>query len=128
MKEITVVAKDRIGLLADISELLAKNGIKMESVAVETSKRTAVIRILSKHPEKAKAFLERDGFKVIDSDVLVVRVSEKPGELAQMARALADAQINIENVFLLNKEGSESLMALRIDKYEHAKKVLKKYL
>ena len=79
MREITVVAKDRIGLLADISELLSKNGVNIESVAVETSKRTAVIRVVIRQYEKAKAVLEKGGFKVVDVDVLVVRISEKPG-------------------------------------------------
>ena len=128
MKEITVVAKDRIGLLADISEMLEKNGVHMESVSVEASNRTAIIRIVTKQYEAAKRILEKQDFKVMDVDILVVKLTENGGELAKLSRALADAKISIENVLMLNKEGNETLFALKISNYEGAKKVLKKYL
>lgn len=124
MKEITIVSKDRIGLLADVSQALAEKNINIESVSVETSGRTAIIRIVTNQEKKADSVLENAGFKPVGADVLVVRLVDRPGELAKTTRLLADNRINIENVFLLNKEGRESVFALRVSDYQKAKKLL----
>ena len=118
------MSKDRIGLLADVSQALAEKNINIESVSVETSGRTAIIRIVTNQEKKADSVLENAGFKPVGADVLVVRLVDRPGELAKTTRLLADNRINIENVFLLNKEGRESVFALRVSDYQKAKKLL----
>lgn len=130
MKEITVVAKDRIGLLADVSEALSEGKLNIESVSVETSSRTAIIRLVMQHADRAKHALEKAGFKVLDTDALVIGMPDHPGELAKVSRLLADGKIRIESVFVLNKEGDKTVLALKVDDYDVAKKILKqaKYL
>ncbi len=130
MKEITVVAKDRIGLLADISETLSKENVNIESISVETSHQTAIIRLVVKESAVAKKSLEGIGFKVIDCDALVIGLPDHPGELAKLSRYLAENKIDIESVFVLNKEGSKTVLALKVNDYEQARNLLraKKYL
>ncbi len=130
MKEITVVAKDRIGLLADISETLFNNKINIDSLSVESSDRTAIIRLMLENHSKAKTVLESIGFKVIDTDALVIKLPDQPGELAKISRILADHKLAIESVFILNKEGNQTVIAIKVDNVDKAKKLLKekKYL
>jgi len=127
-KEITVIEKDRVGLLADVSEALAKAGVNIESVQAESSGRQGIIRLLVNAPEKAKKALTKAGFNVLDSNILVIRLRDKPGELAKVSRLLADANINIQNVYLISKNGGEAIDALQTSDNEKAKKILKQYL
>lgn len=130
-KEITVVAKDRIGLLADVSDILSRDGINIDTVAVESSSRNAIIRLLVSDPVKARKSLEAAGFKVMDCDALVIGIPDKPGELAKVSRLLADSKINIESMFVMNKEGNDTVLAaLKVTDYNSARKLLKekKYL
>ncbi len=124
MKEITIVSKDRIGLLADVSQALAEKNVNIDSVSVETSGRAAIIRIVTNQEKRAEQVLSKAGFKPVGADVLVVRFVDRPGELAKATRSLADAKIGIENVFLLNKEGRESVFALKVSDYDKAKKIM----
>ncbi len=129
VRELTIVERDRVGLLADVSEALGKKKVNIDSVSVEvTPQKTAIIRILTNAYIRAKRVLRKTGFKVMDTDVLVVRLRNRPGELAAMSRSLADEGINIENVYMLSKERGESIFALKISDYRYARQLLKKYL
>ncbi len=130
-KEITVVAKDRIGLLADVSETLAKAGINIDSVSVDSSARDSIIRLVVSDPAKSKKVLEAVGFKVMDTDILVVGIPDKPGELAKISRLMADHKINIDSMLVINKEENGSiLVAMKASDYPSARKILRerKYL
>lgn len=128
MREITVVARDRVGLLADISELLASSGINIHTLSTETANATAIVRLMVNGADKARGVLEDAGFKVMQSDVLVVRLQDRPGELAKIARALSEDRINIRNVVMLERQAGETLLALHVSNYDAAKSTLKGYL
>jgi len=128
MKELLVLAKDRIGLLADLSAALGNANINIESISADTIGDKAVIHLVVSDDVKGKEILERKGFIVMSSDALVVRVLDKPGELSKVARVLADAKINIKNVQLLTKEGEIALYMLKVDNAKRAAKLLKGYM
>ncbi len=129
MKELTIVEKDRIGLLADITEILASNNINLDSISVDATRNNqAIIRILTNGFLKAKALLSHAGFKVFDSSVLVLTLEDKPGELAKISRSLADDGINILNVFVIEKTKGEVLTGLQTSNDVAAKKILAEYL
>ncbi len=128
MREITLVARDRVGLLADISELLAANDINVDTLSTETANSTAIVRLCVTGADKARGVLEKSGFKVMQNDVLVVRLDDKPGELAKIARSLSEEKINIRNVVMLSRNAGETLLGLHVSNYDAARATLKGYL
>ncbi len=127
--EITVFAPDRVGLIADVSEALAESNVNIDSVSVETSGGNAIIRIITPKESEARAkeALERGGFKTFESNVLVVSLPDRPGELASISRKFAEHGINIENVFLLSKQGAKSVLAFKVSDYDKAKALMEKH-
>ena len=128
MKELLVLAKDRIGLLADLSAALGQAEINIESISADTMGDKAVIHLVVSDEKMGKEILEKKGFIVMSSDAIVVRVIERPGELSKIARILADAKVNIKNVQLLTKEEGLALYILRVDNVGKATKLLKEYM
>lgn len=128
LKELTIVEKDRVGLLADVSETLAKAGVNIESVQAESSGKQGIIRLLVSAPGKAKDALGKAGLNVLDSTIVAIRLPDKPGELAKLSRMLASASINILNIYLVSKSGGEVIDAIQTSDNEKAKKILKEYL
>ncbi|MFA6048966.1 MAG: ACT domain-containing protein [Candidatus Micrarchaeia archaeon] len=124
--EITVVSPDRVGLIADVSETLAENGVNIDSISVETAGGDAIIRVVtpSKTASKAKQALEQGGFTPVESDALVVSMPDRPGELARLSRKFAENGISIKNVYLLKKEGAKTLLAFKVSSPEKAKTLL----
>ena len=125
MHGITVVADDRVGLLADISYILGTTHINIETISISAIGGKAVITLLVKNPEKAEAVLKNNGFAVSPADVLFVRVEDRPGALAEIAKRLADNKINGENLTLVTKDGKMGIMSIAVDRPRKAKDVLK---
>ena len=125
---IAVVTKDRLGLLADVSELLAKHGITIESLSAESSRGTAVVRLHTSKPAEARALLAKHGYPAVDSRSMVLRFTDKPGELARASRLLSDRGINIANLHLLTQRGNEKVYAMETTDNDAARVILADYL
>ncbi|MCX6775306.1 MAG: ACT domain-containing protein [Candidatus Micrarchaeota archaeon] len=128
MKELLVLAKDRIGLLADLSGALGLADINVESISADTMGDRAVIHLVVSDDKRGKEILEKKGFIVMSSDAIVVKVIDRPGELAKVAKILADAKVSVKNVQLLTKEGGLALFVFRVDNADKATKLLKDYV
>jgi hypothetical protein len=128
MKQITIVAEDKVGLLADISYILGKAKINIEAISVEVQGEQAVICLTVKDERKAAAMLSANGYRVLASEVLVVKVSDKPGELSKISRMLLESNINVESLYLLSRHHGFSLDAVTVDNPKKAKNVLAEYL
>jgi len=128
MKELLILAKDRIGLLADLSAALGLADINVESISADTMGDKAVIHLVVSDDKRGKEILEKKGFIVMSSDAIVVKVIDRPGELAKVAKILADAKVNVKNVQLLTKEGGLALFVFRVDSADKATKLLKDYV
>ena len=128
MKSITIVADDRVGLLADISYLLGKAKINIEYINVDVVAKKAVITLTIKDADKAKTMLENSGFKVTELNSLVVKLTDQPGELSKITSMLAEDGINIENAHILSKDGVMAILSLTVDKPKKALKTLEPFL
>lgn len=128
MKELTIIAPNKPGVIAQISELLGSNRVNIESLSSEAAGDTGVLHVITRDYRKAKKLVEGVGFKSIDSDVIVVHLPDRPGELAKISSQLAENGLNIENVYMLSKERSKTLMALKVDNFKRASDLLRSYI
>jgi len=74
----------------------------------------------------AKAALSRvSGVSYELKDVIVVRLQDKPGELAKLTKRLARAAINVDSIYILGKERGITEMVLSVDDFKKAEELLK---
>jgi len=128
MRELIIVAKDRVGLLAHISKVLGDKNVNIDSVSVETLGKDAIIHLVASNEKEAMKLLETAGFKVTASDVIVLKIEDQPGELAKVALTLAESGVNIRSVLFLRKEDNKGLFAVKVNKPDKAVEILKDYL
>lgn len=121
-----VIAKDKVGLLADISYVLAKEKISIEQIDANVIGENAIISLgfLSAKYEKAKTALEKNKYAVLPIHSFIVKLEDKPGALAEVSKKLANAKINILNVHVLGKQNGYVFDSIVVDKQKKAKKVL----
>lgn len=124
MKQLSILVKDRIGLLAEIAEVLGANNVNVSSIAAEKLDDKALIRLVTDNNIIAKQKLEEAKFNVIESDVLIARLNDRPGELAKLASRLAEAKVNIENIMLLSKQNGKAIYAVQVDQPDVAEKII----
>ncbi len=128
MKDITIIAPDKIGLLADISYILGKARVNIESIAVTSVGGKAVISVLVKNSQKATDVLQRNGFRVSSGNVIFLKLSDEPGKLSEIAKMLADNKISVGNLNLISKDGKNTIVGVTVDRPRKARKVLEQYL
>ena len=128
MKQITLVVADRVGLLADISYMLGKAKVNIDSLSVEVQGGKSVINLVVSDERKASQVLKSNGYNVLAGEMLVIKVKDEPGALSEISKKLQKAKINIESIYLLTRGEGYSLDALMVDKPKKAKKVLAGYL
>lgn len=120
-KDLTVFLTDKPGSLATMGEALGKAGVNILGTSGLTVEGKGVIHIMVEDTEKARTTLEAAGLEVGDArDVLVVDVQAVPGDLGAKARAIADAGVNIDLIYLTE----DRQFVLGVDDLEKAKSVI----
>jgi len=125
MKQLTIITEDRVGLLADISYILGKARMSILGVSAEAHDGNAIVNLVVKDDKRAEQLLAANGYKVLESDMLVVRVKDEPGALSSLSKKLKDANISVQSLYLVMRSEGHSLGALKVDKPKAARKVLK---
>jgi hypothetical protein len=98
-RDLTVVLQDRPGELARLGQATGQAGVNIQGMCAITGEGTGVIHLLLEDSDAARArsALEEAGMGVADDrEVLVIDVNDQPGTLGGLARALGEANVNIE--------------------------------
>ncbi|HET9672891.1 MAG TPA: ACT domain-containing protein [Actinomycetota bacterium] len=102
--DLRIMVEDRPGGLATVGEALGGAGINIEGICGVGMGDRGVIHILVEDGAAAKAALEAAGVAVdAESEPLVSDVSSSagtPGTMGQMARAVADAGVNLRALYI----------------------------
>jgi len=115
-------------LLAEITALLADHQIMLHDFSGEVIAGTAVIKLVPDPYHKCFKLLTDSGYQVITSQSLLIRLEQGPGALAKLSRELADCNIEIRSMHIVNRSENAALVALEVDAPGLARKQLKKLL
>ena len=108
IQQLTVFLENKQGKLAQVTRLLAENGIDLRALSIADTAEFGILRLIVSNTEKAKEILVSDGTLVQITEVVGVRLSDRPGELAEVLSELDRAGINVEYLyaFLMRTENS----------------------
>jgi hypothetical protein len=97
--DLTLILHDRPGELARVGEVAGSAGIHIRGVAAFTGDGRGVIHVLvdDDEAERAVTAFKQERLRLADErEVLVVDVHDRPGSLGELARELAEANVNLE--------------------------------
>jgi hypothetical protein len=102
VKQISVDLANEPGRLAALIEALAEAQILILGISVESGHSVSRIHfVVDNSPDEAVRVLAKLGENVSMEDVLAITILERKGvELMRITRVLADANINIETIYL----------------------------
>jgi hypothetical protein len=107
VKDLTVSLEDRPGTLADLGEALGKAGVNIEGICGIGVEGRGITHLLVEDAAKARQALEAAGIKVEgEADPIVAdmtRDADTPGALGKAARAVANAGVNIQALYLATR-------------------------
>ena len=124
-KEFTVAIEDKPGALGRCFLALAEQAVNVLAFQSYVEEGESLARFLVDDPAKAKAILGRDSAIFEETDVAVVRVAHRPGELGRAAARLGENRINIDYSYCGLEPGSARLLLVfGVDKLTQASAVL----
>jgi hypothetical protein len=124
--QLAVFLANRPGALARVCEALAKAEINIHALATSDTVDHTVVRMVVSDPTKALMLLGEAGVLALETEVLMIETASQPGVLAKIAESLAEADINIEYVYLAGGRGVEKgLIILRPSNIEKAQSALR---
>lgn len=97
--DLTVILADRPGELARLGEVTGSIGVNILGLCAMTGEGRGVIHVLVDDADAARAHsaLEEAGMGVADErEALVLDIEDRPGTLGELARRLAETNVNIE--------------------------------
>jgi hypothetical protein len=98
-KQLAIFLENKPGTLAKVCAALAEKNISLLALTVSDTVDHAVVRIVVDRPDEAIHVLGSNAVLVVESDVLVVEVPNRPGALAEIAGQLAENNVNIEYAY-----------------------------
>jgi hypothetical protein len=124
-KQLAIFLDNRPGTLARVADALAQAKVNIHAFSTSDTVDHSVVRLVVSDYRKALHVFEEHGTLVVEDDVLLVEASNKPGELADMARKLAEAKVNIEYCYSATPADSrKGAMIMRVSNPTKALKVL----
>jgi hypothetical protein len=123
--QLALFLDNKPGTLARVCDTLAQAKINIYALSTSDTIDHTVVRLVVSDPRKALLICEEHGTLVVDSDVLLIEGDNRPGSLAELARKLAAAKVNIEYLYCSTPpDVKRGLLVLRVSDSKKAMKVL----
>ena len=108
---------DRPGELARVAQTLSRSGVNVEGIA----EIGGVVHVLARDPSAARAALRAGGYTIEgELEVLVLPMTDRPGELSMIMQRLADASVNLRFIYL----ATETRVVIGVEDISRARAVL----
>lgn len=99
--QISIFLENRAGQLAQVTRVLADNGIDMRAISIAETTDYGVLRLIVDDAQRATNILLANGFILSMTPVHVVAVPDEAGGLAPVLEALAEGNLDIEYMYSL---------------------------
>ena len=124
-RQLSVAIENQPGRLAAITRLMGTQGINIKDLSVIDNVEQGMIRLVTNDPVGCKALLIKEGFYVVEADVLVFILKDTPGRLSMLCQALADAKINIDYAYGSEDAKEETVrIVMKVSNLEKACQVI----
>ena len=124
--QLALFLENQPGTLAAVCDELANASINILALTISDTVDHSVVRMIVSDTDRALSIFEEHGTLVVENEVLLFEIDNKPGMLAKIAHDLAGAEVNIEYAYLATgQENQRGLMVLRVSDARKALGILK---
>lgn len=99
VKQLSVFAENKPGAVAEIIDVLQREGIDIRAMNVADTQDFGILRLIVSDTDKARSALSESGCVVSVTEVVCVEMPDKPGALYEIINLLASQGVNIEYMY-----------------------------
>ena len=122
--QFVVQLKNTPGAMAVLAEELAARGVDLRAIGGGGLGNSGHVIMTTADDEATKRILDEGGYTYVEGESIIAEVDDKPGGMARIARALADAGVNIHGHLFLGRWGDRAMFAFVVDRPDLAKPIL----
>jgi hypothetical protein len=124
--QFVVQLKNIPGAMAVLAEELAARGVDLRAIGGGGLGDSGHVIMTTADDETTKQVLDEGGYTYVEGESIIAEVDDKPGGMARVARALADAGVNIHGHLFLGRWGDRAMFAFVVDRPDVAKPILER--
>ncbi len=127
VKQLSVFVENRPGRMSAMTRLLGDNGINIRAMSIADTKDFGILRLIVNDADKALEVLKEAGCSVTITNVLAIRIADRPGGLADAMDVLYKDNISVEYMYaaFINEQDETAYLVLRVDSNDKAITALK---
>ncbi len=117
VKQLSVFVENRPGRLSAVTRLLGDAGVSIRAMSIADTKDFGILRLIVNDAEKAQKVLKDAGCSVTITNVLAIKIMDKPGGLADAMEVLYKSNISVEYMYaaFINVEDESAFLILRVN-------------
>lgn len=124
-RQLALFIENRPGTLARVCDTLSAAKVNIYAISTSDTVDHIVVRMVVSDPDHALQVFEEHGSLVVETEVLMIDGTNRPGSLALIAHKLAAAKINIDYAYCATSPNAKKgLLILRASDPKKALKVL----
>ena len=118
LKQISMFLENKPGRLARVCRVMAQEGVNIRALSMADTADFGLVRLIVDDPQLAEEKLAGRGFLVSITDVIGIKVPDRPGGLAEALDLLEKEEVSVEYMYaFLGKSGDQATVILRLDDY-----------
>lgn len=126
IKQISVFIENRSGRLAEVTSIIAEANCSIRALSIADTTNFGILRIIVDDTKKAEKALKDKGLAVSITNVVSVRIEDKPGGLSKVLNLLSENNITVEYMYaFISKSDNEAQVVMYVEKSSEAARILK---
>jgi hypothetical protein len=125
-KQFVVQLRNEPGAMAILAEELAARGVDLRAIGGGGIGDAGHVIMTTADDETTRTVLDEGKYTYIEGESILAEVDDRPGGMARIARALADAGINIYGHLFLGRWGDRAMFAFVVDDPDKARPILER--
>lgn len=123
IKQLSIFLENKSGRLTEVTQILSDAKINISALSIAETSEYGILRLIVSDPQTAVKALKENFFSVNLTDVLGISISNQPGSLMQVIKALSKENISVEYMYAF-ATGDRAQAIIRCDDLEAAINVL----
>lgn len=124
--QFVVQLKNEPGAMAALAEELAKRGVDLRAIGGGGIGDAGHVIMTTADDDTTRQILDDGGYVYVEGESILAEVDDRPGGMARISRALADAGVNIYGHLFLGRWGDRAMFAFVVDRPEVARPILER--
>jgi hypothetical protein len=125
-QQFIVQLPNKPGALATLAEELASGGVDLRAIGGGGIGDLGHVILTTADDDTTRRVLKERGYTFIEGESLLTEVEDRPGGMAEVARRLADAGVNIHGHLFIGRWGDRAMFAFVVDKPDVARPILER--